>query len=79
MGNVETPHGSLHKKCSCEKICHTMCSETLSLLGPSSQTGAAHLGLGMNSLRSKKTLSWENKKNIKMDLFSVYEPLTYAE
>ena len=62
MGNVETPHGSWHKNCSCDKICHTMCSETLSLLGPSSQTGAAHLGLGMNSLRSNKILSWENKK-----------------
>ena len=62
MGNVETPHGSSHKNCSCEKICHTRCSETLSLLGPSSQTGAAHLGLGRNSLRSNKTLSWENKK-----------------
>ena len=65
MGNVGTPHGSWHKNCSCEKICHTMCSETLSLLGPSSQTGAAHLGLGMNSLINNKTLSLQDKTKLK--------------
>ena len=50
MGNVEIPHGSLCNSYSCEKICHTECSDALSQMDLSSQTEGVHWALGKNSL-----------------------------